>query len=103
MPDLDKPCPHLEFAVLAEVHRLIDDDEALPHGYYADFRIECAVCHEPFRFNGLPAGVLPNRPTCSLDAMELRAPIRPASSDPDFGLGLVGFTMAPGRHGGQRD
>ncbi len=30
---------------------------------------------------------------CSVDETELRAPIRPASSDPDFSLGLPGFAV----------
>lgn len=61
--------------------------------YHADVRIRCDDCDEPFRFIGAPAGVMPNRPCVSVDETELRAPIRPASSDPDFGLGIPGFAV----------
>jgi hypothetical protein len=33
---------------------------------------------------------------CSVDETELRAPLRPASSDPDFGMGLPGFGIGLG-------
>jgi hypothetical protein len=93
MTDLDRACPHPDFAAVVAVHRLIDEGEAVPHGYIADVKVTCVACDEPFRWTGLPAGVLPNRPTCSIDELELRAPLRPASADPDFGLGLPGFAI----------
>lgn len=31
--------------------------------------------------------------TADPDETELRAPLRPASSDPDFGLGLPGYAI----------
>jgi hypothetical protein len=31
---------------------------------------------------------------CSVDEFELRAPIRPASGDPDFGLGIPGYAVS---------
>lgn len=92
--DPDKPCPHDDFAAFVSVNRLVDnDDPAKVTGFAADIRVECAVCHEKFRWVGVPAGVLPNRPTTGVDEFELRAPIRPASSDPDFGLGIPGFAV----------
>ncbi|WP_439947213.1 hypothetical protein [Streptomyces sp. BBFR109] len=51
------------------------------------------ACGEPFRWTGVQAGVSPRQPMCSVDETELRAPLRPASADPDFGLGLPGFTV----------
>jgi hypothetical protein len=36
---------------------------------------------------------LADRPACSIDEKELRAPLRPAISDPDFGLGIPGFSV----------
>jgi hypothetical protein len=30
---------------------------------------------------------------CSVDESTLRAPLRPASADPDFGMGLPGFAV----------
>lgn len=42
---------------------------------------------------GVQAGLSSARPTCSVDETELLAPLRPASSDPDFGLGIPGFAI----------
>jgi hypothetical protein len=91
--DPDRACPHLEFEVWADINRLSQDEGGPIHGYRADIRIKCRDCGEPFRFIGTPAGVLADRPACSVDETELRAPIRPASSDPDFGLGIPGFAI----------
>ena len=94
-PDLDRACPHDDFAAFVEVSRLTagDDDPAVV-GYVAEVRICCAVCDELFRFIGMPAGALPDRPACSVDEAEARLPIRPSSSDPDFGLGIPGFSVS---------
>lgn len=62
-------------------------------GYSADIRVRCAQCDEPFRWIGAPAGLLPTQPCVSIDETELRAPLRPASADPDCGLGIPGFAV----------
>lgn len=91
--DQDKACPHNDFEARVEVNRLTSNDNGPVTGYAADIRIQCLHCREPFRFIGVPAGLRPDRPMCSVDETELRAPIRPASSDPDFGLGIPGFAV----------
>ena len=92
--DPDRPCPHENFAAFVDVQRLTaSDDDPTVVGYSAEVTIHCVDCAEPFRFVGMPAGVLPNRPACSVDEREARLPIRPASSDPDFGLGIPGFSV----------
>ena len=92
--DPDRPCPHPDFVVLAEVARLTaSDTDDTVIGFSASLRVHCSVCDEPFRWIGAAPGLLPDRPCASIDESELRAPIRPASSDPDFGLGLSGFTV----------
>lgn len=92
--DQDKPCPHENFDVLALVNRrTASDNDPTVVGYSADIKINCRDCGEPFRWTGLRAGLSPAQPMCSLDETELRAPIRPASADPDFGLGLPGFAV----------
>lgn len=93
--DPDRACPHERFHATVEVTRMVDEPgpDALTRGYSAAIWIQCAVCGEPFRWIGVPAGVLADRPACSVDESELRAPIRPASSDPDFGLGIPGFAV----------
>jgi hypothetical protein len=91
--DPDKPCPHENFDALVDVVRLTPDGEQDVYAYSAGIRIRCRDCDEPFRFIGVQAGLRPDRPMCSVDETELRAPIRPASSDPDFGLGIPGFAV----------
>lgn len=92
--DPDRPCPHERFAVQADVGRIAaaNDDPTIV-GYTVDIRVWCEDCGEKFRWIGVPAGVSPRHPACSVDETELRAPIRPASADPDFGLGLPGFSI----------
>jgi hypothetical protein len=106
--DPDRPCRHENFAVHAVVNRLTrSDDDPAVIGYFADIRVWCEDCQEPFRWNGMPAGISPAHPTCSVDETELHAPLRPASADPDFGMGLPGFAISyrprlPGRRRGRR-
>jgi hypothetical protein len=97
--DPDRACPHENFEAWVEVNRLKPTDGEPVNAYAADIRIHCRDCDEPFRFIGVQAGLMPNRPMCSVDETELRAPIRPASSDPDFGLGIPGFAVRMHRAG----
>lgn len=93
MTDPDRACPHKNFTAEVAVNRLEPDPAGMPRAYHADIRIACADCGEQFRFVGVQAGLRPDRPMCSVDEYELRAPIRPGSSDPDFGLGIPGFAV----------
>lgn len=81
-------CNHENFEAVVEVNRLTD----IP-AFIADLRIKCSQCGEKFRFTGVKAGYSPAQPMCSADETELRIPIRPASADPDFGLGMPGFAV----------
>jgi hypothetical protein len=97
--DLDRPCLHPDFMATVEVGRILPDgadesDMTIPAiKFVALVRVHCVACDEPFRWIGLEAGDMPNRPMVSVDDLELRAPLRPASSDPDFGLGGIGFSV----------
>jgi hypothetical protein len=91
--DPDKPCPHEGFDAVVEVNRLTSEPDGPVTAYSADIRIGCAQCGEPFRWTGVQAGLMPDRPMVSVDETQLRAPIRPASADPDFGLGIPGFAV----------
>jgi len=97
--DPDRACLHLDFEAFVEVARLIDeraDDDAdttQATAYSAEISVWCRACNEPFRWIGVPAGLSPARPMVSVDETTLRAPIRPASSDPDFGMGIPGFAI----------
>ena len=92
MIDLDRPCEHLNFDASVGVIRLTDTPQT---GFVAEIRVRCALCHEPFRWiGGYPVGVLLSGPAAvSPDGYELRAPLAPGLSDPDYGLGLGGFIV----------
>lgn len=90
-PD-ETTCVHEDFACLVEVNRLTDVEGGPVVGYSADIRIECAHCHEPFCFRGVPLGLSQFAPTGSFDGQTLTAPIHPMS-DPTAGIGLLGFSV----------
>jgi len=92
--DPDKPCPHEDFNASVEVNRLTErEGDTEPDAYSADIKVWCAACGENFRWVGLQAGLMPSRPMCSIDETIMCAPLRPASSDPDFGLGIPGYAV----------
>jgi hypothetical protein len=99
--DPDRACEHREFEAMVEINRLSEIPGGPVVNYFADITVNCAECGEPFRWTGVPAGVSPARPTCSVDERQLHAPLRPASADPDFGLGLPGYAIQfrPGNAG----
>jgi hypothetical protein len=91
--DPDRACPHEDFSATVEVNRLTSTEGGPVTAYAADIRVSCADCGEAFRWIGVKAGLMPDRPMVSVDESVLRAPIRPASADPDFGLGIPGFAV----------
>jgi hypothetical protein len=92
--DPDRACPHPDFNASVCVNRITGSDtDPAPVAFNADIRVECAACGEKFRWIGVQAGLHPGRPMCSPDEFELRAPLRPASHDSDFGLGIPGFAV----------
>lgn len=96
MIDQDKPCLHMNFDAVVTVNRIAEEGQ-VPTAYNADITVTCADCGEPFRWTGLRAGVSFAFPMVSVNEREMHAPLRPASADPDFGLGLPGFAI---RYGG---
>lgn len=94
MSNPDRPCPHENFDASVEVNRITATaSDPTVVGYNADIKVNCHDCGEPFRWTGVQAGLSQGRPMCSVDETELRAPLRPSSADPDFGLGLPGFAV----------
>jgi hypothetical protein len=91
--DPDRACPHENFDVCAAVNRINRTEGGPIVAYRLDIRVSCQDCGEKFRWVGVPAGLRPDGPTVSVDETELHAPCRPASSDPDFGLGIPGFAI----------
>lgn len=91
--DPDRACPHEDFDALVGVNRLTSVPGGPVTAFTADIAISCTGCGEKFRFIGAPAGSMPDRPMVSVDETVLHAPMRPASADPDFGLGIPGFAV----------
>lgn len=86
-------CDHMDFAARISTVRLSTVEGGPITAYTAEIHIECAQCHEPFEFIGLPAGSLPSEPTSSVDGTEARMPIRPVSAPEGFGLNVPGFSI----------
>jgi hypothetical protein len=94
LADPDRACPHGRFVASVKVGRITrSDDDPTVIAYMADVTVACEQCEEPFRWSGVPAGMSYHHPMVSPNEIELRAPLRPASADPDFGLGIPGFAM----------
>lgn len=99
--DPDRACRHADFDAVVDVARVLStgpaagepDPDTMPVAYVAEIQIKCAGCGEPFRFTGCTAGLSYAEPRVSVDEATLHAPIRPASADPDFGMGLPGFAV----------
>jgi hypothetical protein len=91
--DPDRACPHFNFNAVTAVNRITRCEGGPVEGYYADITIVCADCGEAFQWIGLPAGLRPDQPCVSVDGLELRAPLRPASAEERFGLDLAGFSI----------
>ena len=88
--DPDLPCPHENMAANVEVNRLSQEEGGPISNFATDITVWCADCDEKFRWIGVEAGLMPDRPMCSVDETELRR------TDP---TGVVG----PGlRHGPPR-
>lgn len=71
-------CEHKGFHANVDVSRLMKaEGDQTVIAYLAEVRIRCTECNLPFEFIGVDAGLLPSKPMASVDAQELRAPIRP--------------------------
>lgn len=78
-------CQHLEADAFVDVARIVADaggnGRAVPTpeddvvAFRASVKIRCADCHAEFGFRCATVGDLPDRPTISVDALELRVPL----------------------------
>ena len=91
--DPDRACEHPNFEAQVEVNRLSAVEGGPINAYSADIQVACVECGEKFRWIGVPAGLSGGHPMCSVDESVLSAPLRPASSDRDFGLGIPGYAI----------
>lgn len=73
-------CSHEQFICESRIARLTESETStIVTGYYADIKIKCKQCDQPFEFVGLEGGLSPFGPRVSLDSTELRAPIKPST------------------------
>lgn len=78
-----EPCAHMNFKADVRVGRHLDDaTETHVIGYSAEIHIECAECHKPFQFLGLPMGVDTHGARVSVDGLEARIAISPQGVQP---------------------
>ena len=71
-------CAHMNFHADVRVGRHLDDATGTKViGYSAEIHIECAECHKPFQFLGLPMGVDTHGARVSVDGLEARIAISP--------------------------
>lgn len=71
-------CQHQNFRASVRVGRLSENEGGPITGFEADVTVACSDCGLPFRFIGVAAGNHYAEPRCSVDGLELRAPIEPA-------------------------
>lgn len=109
------PCSHLDFEAHVDVGRVTGDQQqvvnepdedgrSVPHrgdevfAFECSVRVACCACGQSFGFRVPDVGVLGDRPTVSVDALELRVPlISPAE------LELLGPLAAMKQHNGLTD
>lgn len=72
-------CQHMNFECRADVGRLSEIEGGPITGYTVGITVKCRDCGLPFRFIGLPAGNHFAEPRVSMDGIELRAPLEPAT------------------------
>lgn len=89
-------CEHLDFEANVEVSRITDGEDGELTNIYADVRVWCKECGEALCFIGVPPGLSPRQPRVEIGAKELRCPMRPESSPPEWGSGGPGFDVERG-------
>ena len=89
----DRACVHEDFHADFNVGRIEPDETGMPKAFIAEIGIHCNQCGEPFRFTGCQAGLSFAHPMVDVAETTLNAPIRPASADPDYGMGLPGYAI----------
>lgn len=71
-------CKHMQFRADVAVARLEDSGR-----FNAEIKIECADCHLPFQFVGLPLGLDLGGACMSIDGQQARLAIVPVGSEPN--------------------
>lgn len=86
-------CKHENFMADVQVNRLPEVEGGPIKNYSADVRVECADCHLPFRFIGLPYGLDLRGASVSVDGLEGRFAIAPQGEVVNAIEGVGGFTV----------
>ena len=89
-------CQHLNFRCDASIGRLSAVEGGPVTGYCAYVRVKCIDCGVPFRWVGIAAGNHYAEPRVSIDGIELRAPLEPATHE-RFAP-VASYTMPPRKH-----
>lgn len=83
-------CKHENFRVQANIARCQrNDDDPTIVVFYCELTVFCTDCNVPFEFIGLPMGLSPGQPMCSVDGQEARMPIKPVGES--MPIDVAGF------------
>jgi hypothetical protein len=83
-------CEHHNFVAMADIARCTrSEDDPTVVAYYCELKIRCTDCNTPFEFIGIPMGLSPGQPRCSVNAQEARIPIKPVGET--MPLDVMGF------------
>ena len=83
-------CIHENFHAQANISRCQrSDDDSTIVAFYCDLTVFCSDCGKPFEFIGLPMGLSPGQPRCSVDGREARMPIKPVGEE--MPIDVMGF------------
>ena len=69
-------CDHEDFHADVRVARVTDEDGRV-RNFVAEVSVRCTLCGESFHFVGVPAGLSFTKPSVSVTATTLHAPIAP--------------------------
>lgn len=87
-------CKHMDFKANVKVGRLTAAENSdVVVWFDAEVTIECAECGIPFEFMGLPMGLSPLEPCCSVTGVEARMPIKPKGEIMPKREDLIGFQL----------
>lgn len=77
---MPEECQHESFEALTKVGRLTDGDGGPVRNFVAEIQVRCTQCDTPFHFVGPDAGFSFTKPTVSVGALTLHAPIAPGEA-----------------------
>jgi hypothetical protein len=85
-------CQHMNFEARANISRCQrSETDPTIMAYFCELTVRCTLCGAPFEFIGLPMGLSPGGPRCSVDGHEARLPIKPKGEV--MPLDVVGYDV----------